>query len=132
MLVTVMHANNEVGTIQPIQEIAADVALRAGGAGRRSILHSDGVQAFGKVPVRVRELGVDLYSISAHKVYAPKGTGCFIRPQRVLRSHRLWWAARHEGGGGQVRRTWSGAMAFAKAVELLDRSAPYTYAALRD
>jgi len=69
VLISVMHANNELGVIQPIQQIAA-IALEAG-----VLLHVDGVQAAGKIPVDVRELGVDLYSISGHKLYAPKGIG---------------------------------------------------------
>ncbi len=69
VLVSVMHANNELGTVQPIAEIAR-IAHQAGVP-----IHSDGVQALGKIPVDVEALGVDLYSVSAHKLYAPKGVG---------------------------------------------------------
>ncbi len=69
VLVSVMHANNELGTVQPIAEIAA-LAREAG-----ALMHSDGVQALGKLPDAPASLGVDLYSVSGHKVYAPKGTG---------------------------------------------------------
>jgi len=73
-LISIMHANNELGTIQPIDEIAA-IAREAGVP-----LHVDGVQALGKIPVDVRALGADLYSMSAHKLYAPKGCGAlYIR-----------------------------------------------------
>lgn len=74
VLVSVMHANNELGVIEPVEEIAK-VAREAG-----VLVHSDGVQAAGKLPVDVNKLGVDLYSASAHKIYAPKGTGAlFVR-----------------------------------------------------
>lgn len=69
VLVTVMHANNEVGTLQPIAEIA-EVCRE-----RNVLLHSDAAQSVGKVPVRVDELGVDLLTIAGHKLRAPKGVG---------------------------------------------------------
>jgi cysteine desulfurase len=68
-LVTIIHAQNEIGTIQPIAEIAA--AARRGGA----LLHVDAAQSVGKVAVNVEELGADLLSIAGHKLYAPKGVG---------------------------------------------------------
>jgi len=66
VLVSIMHANNEIGTMQPIEEIAARVNVP---------LHVDGVQALGKIPVDVAAAGASLYSMSAHKLYAPKGVG---------------------------------------------------------
>jgi cysteine desulfurase len=73
-LVCVMHANNETGTIQPIAEIAA--AARSRGVP----VHTDAVQAVGKIPVAVRQLGVDLLALTAHKMQGPKGAGAlFVR-----------------------------------------------------
>ncbi len=70
ILISVMFANNEIGTLEPIAEIGAL-------AGKRGILfHTDAVQAYGQVPIRVRELGIDLMSVSAHKLNGPKGVGC--------------------------------------------------------
>jgi cysteine desulfurase len=69
VLITVMHANNELGTIQPVQSIAR-IAREAG-----VVFHSDGVQAAGKLALNVKDLVVDLYSLSGHKIYAPKGVG---------------------------------------------------------
>jgi cysteine desulfurase len=69
VLVTIMHANNEVGTIQPIAELAK-IAHRSG-----AVMHTDAAQSVGKIPVNVKDLGVDLLSVAGHKLYAPKGVG---------------------------------------------------------
>ena len=68
-LVSVMHANNEIGTIQPIAEIAAAAHERG------ALFHTDAVQSAGKIPIDVRALGVDMLTIAGHKLYGPKGTG---------------------------------------------------------
>src|SRR5918998_1462724 len=117
VLVTVMLANNEIGTVQPVAEIAALVrALRD--AGQKHLrLHTDAVQALGRMPVDVEALGCDLLSMSAHKLHAPKGVGALY----VRRSVRL---AAQSVGGHQERERRAGteavelAVAFGKAAEL--------------
>src|ERR1051325_7753060 len=80
-LISVMHANNEIGTIQPIEEIGK-VAAEAD-----VYFHSDGVQSTGKIPVDVKKLGVDLYSMSAHKIHGPKGMGAlFVKKGTALKA----------------------------------------------
>jgi cysteine desulfurase len=102
-LISVMHANNELGTVQPIEEIAA-IARENGIA-----FHSDGVQAAGKLPVDVKSLGVDFYTISGHKLYAPKGTGVLyvrkgaaLEPLLVGGSHERGMRAGTENVAGAV------------------------------
>ncbi|HEY8412067.1 MAG TPA: cysteine desulfurase family protein [Pyrinomonadaceae bacterium] len=75
VLVTVMLANNEIGTIQPIAEIGTLVRERRANRQKHLHLHTDAVQAAGRMPLNVEELGCDLLTTSAHKLYAPKGIG---------------------------------------------------------
>jgi cysteine desulfurase len=89
ILITVMHSNNEVGTIQPIGEIAALIR------GRGITLHTDAAQSAGKVPVDVKSLGIDLLSLAGHKLYAPKGIGAlYIREGTQL--EKFMHGAGHE------------------------------------
>jgi cysteine desulfurase len=91
ILISIMHANNETGTVQPIEEIGAIARER----GVR--FHTDAAQSVGKVATRVESLGVDLLSIAGHKIYAPKGIGAlFIRRGTTLEP--LIHGAGHEGG----------------------------------
>jgi cysteine desulfurase len=91
VLVSIMHANNEVGTLQPIREIAKIV--KAHGA----LMHTDAAQALGKVAIDVDELGVDLLTVAGHKLYAPKGVGAlFVR--RGVRLEPVLHGAGHESG----------------------------------
>jgi cysteine desulfurase len=90
-LVTVMHSNNETGVLQPVAELAR--LARAAGA----LVHTDAAQSLGKVPVRVRELDVDLLSVAGHKLYAPKGVGAlFVKRGTPLEP--LVRGASHERG----------------------------------
>lgn len=91
ILVSVMHANNEIGTIQPLRQIA-EICRTAG-----VLLHTDAAQTVGRIPVRPRELGVDLLSIAGHKLYAPKGVGA-LYVRRGVDVEPLLHGAGHEGG----------------------------------
>ncbi|RKD25077.1 cysteine desulfurase NifS [Ammoniphilus oxalaticus] len=91
ILISIMHANNEVGTLQPIEKIS-HIAKERG-----ILLHTDAAQSVGKVPTRVDELGVDLLTIAGHKMYAPKGVGAlYIRQGTPIES--FIHGAGHENG----------------------------------
>lgn len=111
ILISVMHANNEIGTIEPIAEIGR-IAKEIG-----IYFHTDAVQTVGHIPVNVNELGVDLLAISAHKLYGPKGVGALY----IRKGTRI--AAFMHGGEQERRRRAStenvpGIVGFGKAVEI--------------
>lgn len=115
-LISIMTANNEIGTIQPVEEIGILIkGLRD--TGRKIYFHSDAVQAAGKIPVDVEEIGCDMLSISAHKIHAPKGVGA-LYVRRGVRLHP------QNIGGHQERERRGGTesvahiVAFGKACEL--------------
>ncbi len=114
VLVSIMHANNEVGTIEPLEEISK--ITRARGV----YLHTDAVQTFGHIPTNVNELGVDLLSVSAHKLYGPKGVGALY----VRKGTRMVPTA-HGGSQENNRRAGThnvaGIVGLAKAVEIAER-----------
>lgn len=132
-LVSVQYANNEVGTVQPIQQLAAAAAATATAVGVP--LHSDAVQAAGWLSLNVRELGVSALSISGHKFGAPKGTGALFVKGRVPLE-----AVIHGGGQERGRRSGTenvaGAVALATALRLAeaerDAGASAATGALRD
>ncbi|MBD3293219.1 MAG: cysteine desulfurase NifS [Armatimonadia bacterium] len=124
-LITIMHSNNEVGTLQPLAEIA-QIAKE-----RDITVHTDAVQSLGKVPLDVDELGVDLMAFSAHKIHGPKGVGALYirkgsRPQPLIH------------GGGQERRIRAGTenvpgiVGFGKAIELAAEKGQETVDRIRD
>ncbi|MGN0531906.1 MAG: cysteine desulfurase NifS [Eubacterium sp.] len=127
-LVTIMFANNEVGTIQPIKEIGA-VCREAG-----VIFHTDAVQAVGHIPVDVQSMNIDMLSISAHKFHGPKGVGALYCKKGISLQNLI-------NGGAQERNKRAGtentyaiagfAAAIREAVDNLDKNAKYV-SALRD
>jgi cysteine desulfurase len=111
-LISVMHANNEIGTIQPIGAISR-IAKQTG-----TLLHTDAVQSFGKIPVNVDELGVDLLTISAHKVYGPKGVGAlYIR--KGTRIQPLIFGGHQERQLRSGTENTAGIVGFGEAVRIL-------------
>jgi cysteine desulfurase len=114
VLISVMHANNEVGTIQPIGEIAA-LARKQG-----IIVHTDAAQSVGKIRTDVEELGVDLLSIAGHKIYAPKGIGAlYIRQGTAL--EKFMHGAGHEGGMRAGTENVPYIVGLGKACEIAER-----------
>lgn len=116
VLVSVMTANNEIGTLQPVEEIGGLVrGIRA--SGKKIWFHTDAVQAAGKIPVDVEAIGCDLLSLSAHKIHAPKGIGClYIRRGVRLHPQNIGGRQERERRGGT--EPVSQIVAFGKASEL--------------
>ncbi len=111
ILVSIMTANNEVGTILPIKELC-DIAHERG-----TLFHTDAVQAVGKVPVDVDALGVDLLSLSGHKLHAPKGVGA-LYARDGIRLEPLIHGGKQEGGLRAGTENIAGIVALGKATEL--------------
>lgn len=123
ILITIMHGNNEIGTLQPIAEIGKLARER------KILFHTDAVQTFGKVKVDVEELNVDLLSLSSHKVHGPKGVGALYIKKCVRITPLIH-------GGGQERGIRSGTenvpgiVGFGKACEIANNNLEENYARL--
>jgi len=117
ILISIMHANNEVGTLQPITEISQ--IARAHGV----LMHTDAAQSVGKIPTLVDELGVDFLSIAGHKLYAPKGIGAlYMRPGCTLEP--LIHGAGHEAGRRAGTENIAFAVGLGKACEVAQADLP--------
>jgi len=110
-LISIMYANNEIGTIQPIKEIG-EIARQ-----RKIIFHTDAVQAVGHVPIDVRELNVDMLSISGHKIYGPKGVGALYIRKGVRPGNLLHGGAQERGRRAGTENV-PGIVGLGRAIEL--------------
>jgi len=114
ILISIMHANNEIGTIEPVKEIAA-IAREHG-----ILFHTDAVQSAGKIPVDVNALGVDLLTLSSHKIYGPKGVGALYKRKKV-RLHPVVFGGGQEGNVRSGTENTIGIVGFGKAAEIAAR-----------
>ena len=114
ILITIMHANNEVGTIQPVKEISRIAKARG------IVMHTDAAQSIGKIPTFVSTLGVDLLSMAGHKIYAPKGIGALYIRQSVM-PEKFCHGAGQEMGLRAGTENVSGIVGLGKACEIAAR-----------
>ncbi|MBX7150549.1 cysteine desulfurase [bacterium] len=110
-LISIMHVNNEVGTINPVQEIGS-IAKN-----RNILFHTDAVQSFGKLPLDVKTMPIDLMSMSAHKIYGPKGIGA-LWVRRGVKVMPILYGGSQERGQRAGTENIAGAVGFGKAAEL--------------
>lgn len=123
VLISIMHVNNEIGTIQPIGEIGRLVKERRDAGQSHLFLHTDAVQSIGKIPVDVRELGVDLLSLTGHKIHGPKGVGAlFVR--RGVRLQSQLHGGHHERDRRAGTESVPLIVALGKAMELAVKHLP--------
>jgi cysteine desulfurase len=111
ILVTIMHANNEIGTIQPLKQLI-EIAHEKG-----VFFHTDAVQSVGKIHVDVKDLDLDMLSLSSHKIYGPKGMGVFFKKHKV-KIDPLIFGGGHEKGLRSGTENVTGIVGLGKAAEL--------------
>jgi cysteine desulfurase len=117
-LLSIMHANNEVGTLEPVAEIAFMARERG------VIVHTDAVQSVGKIPVNVNDLGADLLSLAGHKLYGPKGTGAlYVRRNTPIQP--ILFGGHQEGGRRTGTENVPGIVGLGKACEIAARDLPW-------
>lgn len=116
-LVSVIHCSNETGAVNPIRDLVGIVRNRA----KRALFHSDGVQAFKKIPTDLSYLGVDLYSVSAHKIGGPKGIGALYSAQPLA---PMLLGGGQEGDRRSGTENTFGIVSFAQAVQAFSGNAP--------
>ncbi|WP_204486642.1 cysteine desulfurase family protein [Caldicoprobacter guelmensis] len=115
VLVSIMHVNNEIGSIQPVNEISNLLKTH----GNAPVFHVDAVQSFGKLTLKPAQWGIDLLSISGHKVHAPKGIGAlYIR--KGVKIHPLQWGGGQEKGVRSGTENMPGIVGFGEAVRWLE------------
>ena len=113
-LISIMSVNNEIGTINPVSEIARRAKVTVS----NTLIHCDGVQALGKIPIDVKDWGIDMLSLSAHKVHGPKGIGALFIRRGMMIEPLLHGGAQERNRRGSTENV-ALAVGFAKAVELM-------------
>lgn len=130
ILISIMTANNEIGTLQPVEEIGKLVAtLRK--EGKKIWFHTDAVQAVGKIPIDVEQIGCDLLSVSGHKLYAPKGVGAlYVRSGVRLKRQNIGGRQERERRAGT--ENVAGIVALGKACEITQNTLTQEFTRLKN
>jgi cysteine desulfurase len=122
VLISIMHVNNEIGSIQPVKDIGRLIK----GKGMTPVFHVDAIQSFGKIDLKPESWGIDILSVSGHKIHAPKGVGAlYIR--KGIKVHPVHWGGGQEGGVRSGTENVPGIVGFGEAVRWIENDVDKKY-----
>ncbi|MGI6188395.1 MAG: cysteine desulfurase [Clostridiales bacterium] len=122
VLVSIMHVNNEIGSVQPVEDIVRLVKEK----GMSPVIHVDAIQSFGKIDLKPRNWGIDILTLSGHKIHAPKGIGALYM-RKGVKIHPVLWGGGQEKGVRSGTENVPGVVGFGEAVRWIEQDADKKY-----